>query len=387
MDERSVEQSKTHPKKRIRLVIILFIAALLIFTLYSNTLLTMNLPQVWAEEGSMDPLIQSYDGTGVLQPLSEVEITNQAGWIVKDVKIKVGDRVTKGQTLVTYNNREAEHRKQDEQDNLTRQQLLMEGLQDQYIEAQQSGDEGRIRVTKRDMEIARLEMGVQERKLQNMKEELETLKQIAAPFNGVITQVGAVKGLPSGSAGLDIIISNASRGYQLSLDIPETFAGQLDIGSKLEVEVKSKGIGKSLEGHVTAIENVETVHSAAPDDGGGESNSPKRNDLKRVLILMQNTALQGGEQASVKLSKTSTVGEGVLLPTKAIHGEGSHKYIFIIEEKKGPLGNTYHARQVTIGVGDANDDAAIALTGAYPGQLIIIESSEPLQDGSRVRLR
>lgn len=89
----------------------------------------------------------------------------------------------------------------------------------------------------------------------------------------------------------------------------------------------------------------------------------------------------------MKFSKSTSVDNGVLLPNKAIHGEIANKYIFVIEEKKSPLGNTYHASKVAIEVGEANEDSVIVLKGAYSGQQIIVESSEPLQDGSRVRKR
>lgn len=387
MEMRATEHAESSHKRWIRRIFILFIAILLILTLYSNTLLTMNLPKVWVEEGKSGPLVHNYSGSRLLQPISEVDLSNKTGWIVKDIQVKVGDRVTKGQTLVTYDSREAENRIQDEQANLSRQKLMMEGLQERYIDTYHNGDDKEIRSTKRDIEMARLEIGVLERKVRNLQEDLESHRQIVAPFDGVITKVTAVIGLPSGSAGGDVLLSNSSLGYQLALQIPSSIADQMELGSIQNVDVKIKGVTQSLEGVVTRIENVDAINSAAAANDGGDSNSSVSIFHKQVLITVQSTELQGGEQATVNLSKSIADENGVLLLSKSIHSEGSNPYIFVLEEKKGPLGNTYHANKVAVEVGDTNKDTTIVLNGAYPGQLVIMESSEPLQDGMRVRKR
>ncbi|KRF43004.1 efflux RND transporter periplasmic adaptor subunit [Paenibacillus sp. Soil787] len=382
MELHAVERKDTGPKRKLRLLFVLFISILLIVTIYSNTLLTMNLPKVWTEEGKQEPLVQNYSDSSVLQPVSEVELSNREGWNVNNVLVKEGDRVTKGQVLVTYDNQEAQTRIQDQQSNMERQRLMMEGLQDRYIEAEQSGDDQKIRGAKRDLELARLDMDVSERNLRNMQIDLDIKKQIVAPFEGLITKLGAVKDLPSGSAGSDVRISNSSLGYQFSLQVPSSVIKSFKLGDKLNVQVAIQGVAQTLEGTLTEIKNAESTNKNVP--AAGSSPSPPV-DQKRVLVTVKSEDLQGGEQASLNLSKTSTNDNGMVLPTKAIHGEGPTKYIFVMTEKKGPLGNTYHASKVFIEVGDTNESEAIVLKGAYPGQKIITETSEPIQDGSRVR--
>ncbi|NOU72695.1 efflux RND transporter periplasmic adaptor subunit [Paenibacillus sp. LMG 31458] len=344
---------------------ILFIAGLLILTLYSNTILTLSLPKVVAEEGKSEPLVQQYSGSGVLQPISKVELSNKSGWTIKDVMVKAGDHVEKGQLLVTYESKEVSRRILDEEATLSRQKLMMEGMQERYIEAVQSGDDLKIRAAKRDLEIAQLDNSVQERKIKELKDDFGLLSQVTAPFEGVISHLSAVKGLVSGTAGGDVTISNASLGYQLVLQMPSTVSDKLELGSKQDMAVKMNGNRKSYEGVISGIEDAE--------------------QMKKVTLTVQNAELQGGEQANVEISISSAAGEGMLLPAKAVHGEGTNKYMFVIEEQKSPLGNTYHAHKVFIEVGEANEDAVIVLKGAYPGQMIITDSSEALTDGSRVR--
>jgi RND family efflux transporter MFP subunit len=345
---------------------ILFIGVLLILTLYSNTILTMNLPKVVAEEGKVEPLVQQYSGSGVLQPISKVELSNNSGWTIKDVMVKIGDHVEKGQVLVTYESKEASRRILDEEASLSRQKLMMEGMQESYIEAVQSGDDLKIRAAKREMEVAQLDKSVQERKIKELKDDFASLSIIAAPFEGIISKLSAVKGLASGSDGGDITISNSSLGYQLVLQMPSAISAKLELGSKQDIAVKINGQSKTYESVISGIENSDE-------------------QKKKVRLTVQNAELQGGEQANVELTVSSATGEGMLLPTKAVHGEGTNKYMFVIEEQKSPLGNTNHARKVFIEVGEATEDAVIVRKGAYPGQMIITDSSESLTDGGRVR--
>lgn len=388
MELRSDELAAARLKRRMRIALSLFLGIILILTLYSNTLLSMNLPKVWTEEGLEDQLVQNYSGSGILHPRNEVELLNNQGWNVKSIKVKEGDRVTKGQILVTYDSREAENRIQDQQVNLERQELIMEGSQDRYIEAIQSGDEMNLRSAKRDIELALLDKSTQERNLIKLQSDLENYSKIVAPFDGVVTKIAAVKGIPSGSAGSDVIVSNTSLGYQLELIVPSSIIDAFRLGEKLPVQVQLRGVTQSLEGTLEGIENLESVNPiASPSDEGEGSYNPQSIQQKRVLVVVKNLELQGGEQASIELNKSSTNDKGFLLPNKAIHGEGKAKYIFVLEEKKGPLGNTYHASKVNIEVGDSNAYSTVVLKGSYPGQSVIVESSEPLQDGTRVRLK
>ncbi|MBH5316199.1 efflux RND transporter periplasmic adaptor subunit [Paenibacillus sp. GSMTC-2017] len=382
--------SEKHPgsrqKRGIKLVIVVFIAALLILTLYSNTILTMNLPRVWTEEGRSDPLLQQYNGSGLLKPISEVKLTNRSGWIVKEVLIKEGDRVKKGQTLVVYDSRDTESTIQSEQANLSKQKLMIEGLQEQFIAATQSEDELSIRSAKRAIQAARLDLSVQEQKISNLQADLESFKTIVAPFDGYISKVSAMTGLPSGSEGSDVIVTNSSLGFQFNLHIPYSIAEQMELGSTLEVDIKKNKVTRSVEGKIVGIETVVSDSQTLPT-GELENRTSSQLTLKQVVIAVQSPELKGGEQANVSLSKSSENDEGMLLPLKAIHGHGDNKYIFVLEEKQGPLGNTYHANKVNVTLGESNEADVIVLEGAFPGQSIITESSEPIQDGDRVRKR
>lgn len=86
--------------------------------------------------------------------------------------------------------------------------------------------------------------------------------------------------------------------------------------------------------------------------------------------------------------KKPSLQEGVVVPTKAIHQTGGRSFVYTIEEQRGALGNTFVAREVQIRSSITNGpDSMIQTDNLYGDEMIILESSEPLQDGNRVRLQ
>ncbi|RAP76330.1 efflux RND transporter periplasmic adaptor subunit [Paenibacillus montanisoli] len=366
MEWQETEQANTGRKKKLRLLAALFVGGLIVLTLFSNTLQTMNLTKVWTTSGRQGELVQSYTGSGILEPVMEASLSNKAGWAVKTVKVKTGEFVKKGQTLVVYESREAENRYLDAKSQLEQQQLSVQGLQDRYVEAATSGDDIQLRSAKRDLKSARLTLDMQQRNLDSMKAELVSNRELKAPFDGIVTKVGAVDGMASASAGPDVQLASSSQGYQMSLQVPALISGHLKIGQKLDVQVGQAETETKLEGIVTGIENKETQMN--------------------IVVAVRNESLRGGEQARLDLRFVSADTGGILVPSSAIHKEGEATYVYVVEERKGPLGDTSHVGKMLIKTGDSNEFETVVLQGIFPDSPVILASSDPVTDGERVRV-
>ncbi|WP_338042534.1 hypothetical protein [Paenibacillus ginsengarvi] len=97
--------------------------------------------------------------------------------------------------------------------------------------------------------------------------------------------------------------------------------------------------------------------------------------------------MKGGEQAWVKLEKRSHQ-EGFIISNATIHQDREGKFVYKIEEQRGALGNVFVVRKVKIDLSETNDkETMIQSGGLFGGELIVVESGEPLQDGDRVRLQ
>jgi HlyD family secretion protein len=78
----------------------------------------------------------------------------------------------------------------------------------------------------------------------------------------------------------------------------------------------------------------------------------------------------------------------LVISNQAIHQEGDGIFIYKIEDQKGALGNVYITRKVRIQSSEVNGkETMVQADSLYEDDLIILESSEPLQDGNRVRLQ
>nr|WP_276316155.1 efflux RND transporter periplasmic adaptor subunit [Paenibacillus lignilyticus] len=326
----------------------------------------MTLTKVWTTAGRQGEFIRSFTGSGILEPVMEASLSNKSGWTVKAVKVKAGEAVKKGQTLVVYESREAENRFLDAKSQLEQQQLSIQGLQEQYVEAASSGDTTRLRSAKRDLQSARLAKEVQQRNLDSQKAELLSNRELKAPFDGLVTKVGAVDGMTSASAGPDVQLASSGLGYQMQVQVPADICDRLQIGQKLDLRVGQADNAEALTGIVAGIENKESQLI--------------------LVVAVKHESLRGGEQAGLDLRFASADTGGVLIPSSAIHKEGSEAYVYVIEERKGPLGNTSHVRKARVEIGDSNEFETVVLQGIFPDAPIILESSEPVADGVRVRV-
>ncbi|WP_308634843.1 efflux RND transporter periplasmic adaptor subunit [Paenibacillus silvisoli] len=366
MERQETEQVNTGRKRKIRLLAALFACGLIVLTLFSNTLQTMNVTKVWTTAGRQGELVRSFAGNGILEPVLEASLSNTAGWTVKSVKVKAGDAVKKGQTLVVYESREADDRYLDAMEQLEQQRLTIQGLQERYVEAASSGDDARLRGADRDLKSARLTLEGQRRSIDRMEIDLVSNRELKAPFDGMIRQVNAVDGLITASAGPDVQIASSSQGYRMRLPVPADFSELLKIGQKLDVLAGQTENGRKLKGIVTGIENKDAQFT--------------------IVVSVKHESLHGGEQARVRLDFHSADTGGILIPKEAVHKEAGAAYVYVIEENKGPLGNTSHVRKVLIETGDSNEFETVVLQGVFPDSPIILESSDPVSDGERVRV-
>ncbi|MEW9105407.1 efflux RND transporter periplasmic adaptor subunit [Paenibacillus sp.] len=363
----------------------LFFSLLLFLTLASNTLLTLHLPKVRAEQGREGALVTTWRGTARLIPRQHIDLSNRAEWSIKKVYVKEGDRVVKGQTLITYENPAAVQEILDVQAGLAGQRLTLVDLQDDYIEAVQNNDGMRARSTKREIERVRIAIGVQERKVTTMQSEANDRRRIIAPFDGVVTQVRATPQLPSGSGGPDVSVANRQQGYQFEIVIPDAFGRELRTGEKIRVHIEHEEANVPVEGSITDIRPMAGVDGGASLQEEAEWSASQTNSSQRVIVKVQHPNIQANELVSVELTQTKKSDGGMLVSNQAIRQAGKDSYVLIIEERSGPLGNIFIASKVSVRLGGTNGQETL-VQGVYAKAQIIVESSEPVTDGQRVRI-
>lgn len=385
--ELSKEQVDRKRKKWISAMLLLLIGLLLFFTLFSNTLQSVTLPKVKAELASSGGITYKLEGSGILRPVNQAELPNPAGWKVRQVLVKEGEAVKKGQHLVIYDSTSAERELEDEIAQLEKQTIALEGIQDKFKLSMVEGDESAAREVKREMATRNIDISMQQRKIDGLREQLNRNRELAAPFDGIVMELNAIEGLAS-TGQTDIVISNRDLGYWLDIVADKALIDSLGLTVKQPIELKAPAEGEQparrLEGTIDAVADAGSQIAGIPEGGAG---APATNRQKKLRIHVNDAALKGGEQVSVKLERTSS-GKGWLIPNEAVHREGERQFIFKVEQQRGALGNVFVARKVPIEAIESTDrEMMIPADRLYEGDLIIMESSEPLQDGNRIRLQ
>ncbi|MBH5316371.1 biotin/lipoyl-binding protein [Paenibacillus sp. GSMTC-2017] len=385
--ELSKEQVDRKRKKWISTVLLLLIGLLLFFTLFSNTLQSVTLPKVNAELAASGGIAYKLEGSGILQPVNQAELPNPAGWKVRQVLVKEGDVVKKGQNLILYDSTSAERELENEIAQLTKLTIALEDVQDQLKLSIVEGGESATGKAERELTTRNIDISVQQRKIDGLREQLNRQRELAAPFDGIVMDLNAVEGLASTSQP-DIVISNSDLGYWLDIDADRSLIDSLGLAVKQSVELKVLAEGEQparpMEGTIHDITDAGSQIAGLPEGGAA---APAVNLQKKLRIHVDDATLKGGEQVSVKLERTSS-GKGWLVPNEAIHRVGEKRFLFKVEKQRGALGNEFVARKVTIEASESTDrETMIPADRLYEGDLIIMESSEPLQDGNRIRLQ
>lgn len=357
----------------LRLLTGLLIAFLLICTLLSNTLYSLTLPKVTTQSVGSGTLEKTFKGSAIIKPADVRDLTGQVGWNVQKVLVREGDAVHQGQPLVQYDNPEARKQLVLQQAALNKLQLSVEKLEYEYIRAEHNvEDQGAILAAKAALENNKIDISIQQQHISDLQAKLSSYEVLKAPFDGVVAAVNAEEGLSASTtvSAPDIRIVNTQRGYQLDLQIPTEIAEGLVVGETMEVRLPRQN-SREVEGKAVSLELVDADSAEL--------------QTYRLTILLQDESLANGERAEVSITKKG-IADTLLVSSAAIHKDYTGTYVFTIVERKGPLGNAFYTNRRPVTVVNSNEHAAAVSTGLFQQESVIIESSEPLLEGSRVRI-
>ncbi|GKU77360.1 efflux RND transporter periplasmic adaptor subunit [Paenibacillus sp. L3-i20] len=377
MEMQPASETVSGRKRRIRIFFSIFVLLLVAFTLFSNTLMALTLPKVVVATPGRGELHHTFQGMGTVKWREEAALTGTAGGKVEKVHAKEGQSVKKGTVLVVYNQQTIQHQIEDEQTSLSRLKVALEDQQNSYKEASKSGDEKAIAKAKHDMKLTGIDIDAQARKVQRLQEDLRENGQLMAPFDGIVTKVNAVEGLGPSEGKSDVIIANVKLGFEFQFAAPASLVADLEKRATLFVRIGGSN-ARQVEGIIEDIKDTEPL--SEPGKGG---NTTIYKAMKQLVITIEDKDLKGGEQAETQLIKTMS--DVMIVPNDAIHKEGDKRYVLIVEEKNGPLGNSFFVRQSNITIIDSNESGS-AVDGLMEYQPIIYKSSAPLQEGDKIRL-
>jgi membrane fusion protein (multidrug efflux system) len=194
-------------------------------------------------------------------------------------------------------------------------------------------------------------------------------KTIRAPFSGVlgIRQVNLGQYLAGGDP---IVELQSLRPVYVNFSVPQQVMGRLRAGT--EVRVTAQGLAGVEPGRITAVDSIVDPET--------------RNVQVQATLANRDGRLRPGMfvESQLFLGASTPV---IALPASAISYAPYGDSVFVVEDLKGPDGQTYRgARQQFVKLGGARGDQVAVVSGLKPGEEVATSGVFKLRNGAAVRV-
>lgn len=443
-------------KRKIRKLGINFFAVMIILTFFSSTINNFSLPKVTIERPVSDYITKEIDGEGLAEAKEPVKVymqvsdENQSGKIIDAVKVKVGDKVTKDQTLVEFKkqNKKEEKDKADleaqlSQENITYNQysLKLEELKNEnsYSEKtlQRKTDEAKDKMdsesknldiiqklfgegvevkanldkqigvyndAKRAYEQASDDYNKALKSGQNSIKDMEyNLQMEKAKIDKINMDICSFADNDSSSvlSPCDGVVTqiNFENGQMVDTSKPILIINDISRGFQFRMKVSKEAakylaIGDSVEVKLENFEGkttkgeVKEISDSKNNKSDGNENSKEDLNSKDIVMDIESDGLKGGETGEGYISKK--ISESVTtVPNSAINSDNNGKFLWIVEEKTGVLRNKAILRkiQVTTGESDNSKTAILSPIDEEAKVVIKVEADKSVSDGCNVMIK
>lgn len=421
------DDKKTKERKRkILKVGQVFLITIIILTFSSKSIHNLTLPKVSVASAKSGSLVTEIVGEGKVKAVERVEYYLDFSAMVKEVKVSVGDIVVEEEPILILDKeslelelvkKEIELQKlrlqydrsitNNMEDNLYTFEQKMKEAEIEFLKKerdlvvnQQLYDEGAV--SKRELDdaiseydIAKLryendekgfktQLEMSEREKENQKGEtelmrleissteieIEELKRmigrsiITATNDGIIKELNFKEGMIVNNSSPVYILDSPNKGFEVEVILDSEESEYLEIEDSVQMFLKGGSRG-TIEGKIRSIENAEDA------------------DKKLAVVELEDTELKGGEIVEFYMRKP--VGSYTyLVPRQALRTDEMGKYVYILEEKSGPLGKEYYVVRNGVTEGDSDNSNVGILSGLMGDERIVVRSSKSIHDGSQV---
>ncbi len=306
--------------------------------------------------------------SGKIQSVNSAELSTRMMGFVDKVTVNVGDKVNKGQLLVSINNTDLQAKSAQANAGITEATAAFNNAQKDYnrfknLFADNSASQKELddMTARYEMAKARLESAKQ------MKNEVNAqyaYTNIMAPFSGMITAVAADEG-DMANPGQPLVSMESPGNFEVIAMVPETEISQIKNGSQVDVIVKS--INESIEGKVSE------VSSSAKNTGGQY--------LVKVALNKTDAEILSGMFVSVQFPverKAST--EMVLIPKEAVVTNGQLSGVYTVSQN-----NTALLRWLRLGRTFGNQ--VEVLSGLSADETYIVSADGKLYNGVKISIQ
>jgi RND family efflux transporter MFP subunit len=306
--------------------------------------------------------------SGKIQATNSADLSTRMMGYVNKVHVNVGDKVRKGQLLISINNSDLQAKRAQVNAGINEATAAFNSAQKDYnrfknLFVDNSASQKEMDDMTANFEIAkaRLESANQ------MKNEINaqfTYSNITAPFSGTITSKNVEAGNMA-NPGMSLISIETQGHFEVMAMVPETEISAIKKGTTVDVLVKS--ISKTIKGKVTE------VSTSAKNTGGQylvkiDLDKTEINVLSGMFTTVQFPVEQKAKSAMV------------LIPTEAIVTNGQLSGVYTVSQS-----NTALLRWLRLG--RSFGDQVEVLSGLNTDEAYIVSAEGKLFNGAKVSIQ
>lgn len=306
--------------------------------------------------------------SGKIQSVNSADLSTRMMGFVSKIHVNVGDKVNKGQLLVSINNADLQAKRAQVAASITEASAAFNNAQKDYNRFKSLFENNSASQKELDDITAHYEMAKARLEAANqMKNEVNaqfTYSNITAPFNGIITGKTAKTG-DMANPGQPLISLESPGNFEVIAMVPETEISQ--IKNNVEVDVLVRSINKTLKGKVSEV-------STSAKHTGGQY-------LVKIALNKSDANILSGMFATVQfpVEKNSTT-ELVLIPTEAIITKGQLSGVYTVSQS-----NTALLRWLRLG--RTYGDQVEVLSGLSSDESFILSAEGKLYNGVKVTIQ
>ncbi|WP_339917376.1 efflux RND transporter periplasmic adaptor subunit [Yeosuana marina] len=316
-------------------------------------------------ENDNNPFITA---SGTIQAVNSANLSTRMMGFVTKMPVEVGDKVKKGQLLVSINNADLQAKLAQVNAGITEATAAFTNAEKDYnrfknLFAENSASQKELddMTAHYNMAKARLEGAKQ------MKNEVDAqfaYANIRAPFDGIVTGK-YIKDGDMANPGMPLVSMESPGSFEVMAMVPESEISKITSGTSVDVVVKS--INKIIKGKVTEI-------STSAKNTGGQY-------LAKVSLEKTDASILSGMFVTVqfpieKQQKT----EIILIPKEALVTKGQLYGVYTVSES-----NTALLRWLRIGRTYGNQ--VEVLSGLSSDESYIISADGKLYNGAKVSIQ
>ena len=306
--------------------------------------------------------------SGKIEAANSATLSTRMMGFVDKVHVNVGQKVTKGQLLVSINNSDLSAKQAQTSAGITEAQAAFNNAEKDYQRFQNLFAENSASQKELDDQRARYEMAKARLEgAKQMKNEVQSqfaYVNLRAPFNGVVTSKNIEAG-DMANPGMPLVSVEGPGNFEVTASVPESEISKIKSGTAVQVIVKS--FDKTLPGTVTEV-------STSAKNTGGQY-------LVKVVLDKTEVDILSGMYATVQfpIEKKTDVSM-VLVPQQAIVKRGQLTGIYTVSQS-----NTAMLRWLRLG--RTFGDNVEVLSGLAADENYIVSAEGKLYNGANITIK